>query len=209
MLGLSITRTANAGVLIEMDNKKILIDGICNDYPPYIGTPAELKAVLTTSIPDVVAFTHKHLDHYDLSYAKLYNEKTLRSTIGPESLNFYKSDGVEINSVITRHIGKSDILHFSYVIKGSKTIWFMGDASPVCLSDMPAFSNPDILIVPFAYAITKSAWQKAKDTGAKKIVLVHMPLKTNDEVGLWGMVEKVTCNEGDLILLNVGEKIKL
>ena len=209
MLGLSVTRTANAGVLLEMDGKRILIDGICKPYKPYQGTPAYLKNELSENLPDVLAFTHEHLDHYDSAYAKLYKEKTLRSIIGPESLNFYKlGNGVELKSVSTRHIGKTDVLHVSFVIKGSSTVWFMGDATPISLKSMTDMDKPDLLILPFAYAITNSAWRQVKETGAKKVLLVHMPLKSDDEVGLWAMVEN-TVVAGELIYLEVGEKIEL
>ena len=206
MLGITITQTANAGVLVELDGVRILLDGVCEPLPPYLGTPDNLRKLLTEEMPDVLAYTHKHLDHYDLNFGKLYKEKTLRSACGPESLTFLESNGVTLTSFETRHIGKADIKHFSFVIKGSKTIWFMGDASPLCLKNTANLPKPDLLIVPFAYAITPSAWRLAKETGANKILLVHMPLKDNDKEVLWNMVESTVGSDDTLLTLNIGEK---
>lgn len=208
MLDLAVTRTANAGVLLEMDGTRILLDGICEPLPPYLGTPAELREALTKNMPDILAFTHEHPDHYDPFYAKLYKEKTLRSVFGPESLPFYKlGNGVEMSVRATRHIGKTEISHVSYAIQGSATVWFMGDASPLSLKKMTDFPRPDVLIVPFAYAITPSAWRMAKDTGAWKILLVHMPPRHDDREGLWDMVEKTTRGEGVLKILEMQEMV--
>lgn len=209
MLGLTITRTANAGVFLEIDGVSILLDGVCEPLPPYLGTPTSVKNSLIENMPDVLAFTHKHPDHYDNDYEKLYKEKTLRFVLGPESLTFYKaSNGVEISSVATRHIGKTDIPHMSYIIKGSSIVWFMGDATPLCLKNITE-PKPDLLIVPFAYAITPSAWRLAKETGAKKILLVHMPLEKDDSEGLYKMVDETVQNDNILFSLNVGEKVTI
>lgn len=207
MLNITITRTANAGALLEMDGNRILIDGICEPLPPYLGTPFAIRKSLIEELPDVVAFTHEHPDHYDPTYAKLYKEKTLRSVYGPESLPFYELDnGVKMSLFATRHIGKTDIPHVSYVINGSQTVWFMGDASPLSLKKMTGIPKPDMLIVPFAYAITSSAWRMTKETGAEKILLLHMPKKEDDGEGLWKMVENTVDGDTSLFYLDVGEK---
>ena len=209
MYGLTVMRTANAGVLLELDGKRILLDGVCEPLYPYLGTPNLVKEFLIKEMPDVLAFTHKHTDHYDINYEKTYKEKTLGTVLGPESLIFYESNGLKISLVPTRHIGKTDIAHVSYVIKGSSTVWFMGDASPSCLNNLSGYDTPDLLIVPFGFAITPSAWRMAKETGAKRILLVHMPLRKDDREGIFEMVENVTQNDPKLFSLDVGEKITL
>ena len=210
MFGLSVMRTANAGVLLEIDGVSILLDGVCEPLYPYLGTPLEIKNSLKENMPDVLAFTHKHPDHYDLDYEKLYNEKTLRSAFGPESLLFYEvGNGVNVSLIKTRHIGKTDISHVSYVIEGSHSVWFMGDASPLSLNNLKGHTAPDLLIVPFAYAITPSSWRKTKETGAKKILLLHMPLEKDDREGLWKMVKETVCDDELLFTLEIGEKVNL
>ena len=208
MLDLAVTRTANAGVLLEMDGTRLLLDGVCEALPPYLGTPAELREVLTKNMPDVLAFTHEHPDHYDPFYAKLYKEKTLRSVFGPESLPFYElGNGIEMFLRETRHIGRTDIAHVSYTIKGSATVWFMGDASPLSLKKMTDLPRPDVLIVPFAYAITPSAWRMTKEMGAWKILLVHMPPKENDPDGIWDMVTETTAGDKALEFLEMQKTV--
>ena len=210
MLNVTLTRTANAGVLLELDGKSILLDGVCQTLPPYQGTPTEIKNFLLENTPDVVAFTHEHLDHYDASYVKLYKEKTLRSVYGPESLNFYEvGNGVKMFLVPTRHIGKTDVEHVSYVIKGSSTIYFMGDATPLALKKMQEYATPDVLIVPFAFTITKSAWRATKEMGAKRVILLHMPSKEDDREGLYNMLNDTVGEDSLLTILNIGEKITL
>ena len=208
MLDLAVTRTANAGVLLEMDGKRILLDGICEPLPPYLGTPAELRERFTKDMPDVLAFTHEHPDHYDPSYVRLYKEKTLRPVYGPESLLFYEAgDGIEVLFSPTRHIGKADIAHMSCVIRGSRTVWFMGDASPLSLKQMRDLPRPDLLIVPFAYTITPSAWRMTKEMGAEKILLLHMPTRENDREGLFDAVEGTVGEDTSLYIPHMGEKI--
>ncbi|MBE6602599.1 MAG: MBL fold metallo-hydrolase [Ruminococcaceae bacterium] len=208
MQRLSVTRTANAGVLLETDGKRILLDGICKPFGQYLGTPSALRQQLTEEMPDVLAFTHKHPDHYDPSYAMLYQEKTLRSVYGPESLPFYAlENGIEMRLLKTRHIGKADIAHVSYVIKGSRTVWFMGDASPLSLKSMAELPRPDLLIVPFAYAITPSAWRATRETGAQDILLLHMPPREDDREGLWDAVKNTVGKDSSLFTLQIGETV--
>lgn len=210
MYDLAVTRTANAGVMLEIDGKRILLDGVCAPLWPYLGTPLALRDILERELPDVLAFTHEHPDHYDPSYAKLYKEKTLRSVYGPESLPFYAlGNGIEMRSYVTRHIGKSTVPHVSYVIKGSRTVWFMGDASPLSLKSMTDAPRPDVLIVPFAYAITPSAWRMTKETGAKRILLVHMPPKQDDREGLFDAVQNTVGEDPLLCMLRMGERVDL
>ena len=208
MLGLTLTRTANAGVLLEMDGKRILLDGVCKPLAPYLGTPNALRESLTRDMPDVLAFTHEHPDHYDPSYAKLYKETTLRPVYGPESLPFYEvENGIRMTLVETRHIGKADVAHVSYVLEGSACVWFMGDASPLVLKKMQDLPRPDVLILPFAYAVTPSAWKYVKDTGAWKIVLVHMPKREEDKDGIWNLVEDTTRGDEALFIPEIQEKL--
>ena len=210
MLGITVTRTANAGVLLEMDGMRILLDGVCDPYPPYLGTPPTLRDTLINDMPDVLAFTHKHPDHYDSAYETLYKEKTLRLVFGPESLPFYELlGGIKLSVFGTRHIGKSDIPHASFVIEGSRTVWFMGDAAPISLKRMTDFKKPDLLIIPFAYAITPSAWRMTCELGAEKIILLHMPPKDNDTEGLWSMVNATVGADERLFTLDIAETARV
>ncbi len=204
---MKIIRTGNAGVLLETNGQSILLDGVCKDFPPYIPTPSCIKDQLLKSSPDIVAFTHYHDDHYDEEFAAEYKKNTLRSVYGPELFLCGEYKGVRFSAFPTRHIGKTDISHVSYVIESDKCVWFTGDASLLELEKKEGLPKPDILIVPYAYVITESAWKKTKSFGAESIVLLHMPLPENDSYGLWGQVREVTQQDESLVILSVGESM--
>ncbi|MBE7032451.1 MAG: hypothetical protein E7401_05775 [Ruminococcaceae bacterium] len=204
-----IKRTANAGVLLRMDEISVLLDGVCRELPPYLGTPDSVREELENNFPDVVAFTHRHEDHFDESFARNYETLTLRPVIGPEFSISREVSNLKIFSVPTRHIGKTDIQHTSFVIEGSECVWFMGDASPLELKNFSDFHKPDVIIVPYAYAISTSAWKSTKNTGVKTIVLLHLPLRENDPYGLWQAVEDVTQNDECLKILQIGQEIEI
>ncbi len=204
---MEIRRTANAGVLIKIDGMSILIDGVCEELLPYIGTPQNIREELEKQLPDIAVFTHKHKDHFDENYAQYYEKKTLRPVFGSEMPFSATVKGVTVKAISTRHIGKPEIQHTSFVISGSKCIWFMGDASPLELKKMADLPKPDVLIAPYAYAITESAWRMTKETGADKVVLIHLPPKENDNYGLWQAVEDVTQGDCSLCIPKMGESI--
>lgn len=197
---MKIRRTANAGVCIEMDETTILLDGICGEVVPYLKTPDNIKTEFLNNLPDAVLFTHKHTDHFDESYAEYLNNNSFRSVFGPESLYSGIIGKVNVTSVETRHIGKTDIMHCSFVLEGSRVIWFMGDASPNELKKVSGFKAPDILVVPYAYAISDFAWRTTKSLGAKAVVLVHLPERQNDPYNLWNEVEKYTKSEENVYI---------
>lgn len=206
---MKIKRTANAGVLLSMDGKTILLDGVCRELSPYLGTPDLIREELNQHFPDIVAFTHKHKDHCDESYAKAYETLTLRPVYGPEFSILGEAQGVQLETVKTRHIGKPDVPHTSFVITGSKCVWFMGDASPLVLKSFCGFPTPDAIIVPYAYAISDSAWKATKNTGAKSVVLLHLPLPENDPYRLWDAVKATTQNDSVLIIPQIGQIIEI
>lgn len=206
---MKIKRTANAGVLLQLDGKTVLLDGVCEQLPPYEATPAALREEFVQAPADILAFTHYHQDHYDAEYAALYKEKTLRSVYGPELSLSEDFGGLQLMSVKTRHIGKTDIEHVSFIIMGSKCIWFTGDASPLEWKNIENLPLPDVLVVPYAYAITDSAWRISKGLGARDIVLLHMPAKDNDPYGLWEAVEKTTQGDPCLHIPKMGQILEL
>ena len=205
---MKIKRTANAGVLIETEGIRILIDGVSNKVLNYEETPGSIKEDLCRQFPDVVMFTHYHDDHYDEEFSLKYKKDTLRSVYGPEFALTGKMGNVRLKGIATRHIGKTDIEHVSYIIDGEKCIWFMGDASPLDVKNINE-PKPDILIIPYAYVTTKASWEITKSLGAEKIILVHMPKREDDVHNLWDAMEETVENPKELIVLNIGEEIEI
>ena len=147
--------------------------------------------------PDMLAFTHEHPDHFDAQAAEKYHKQTLRPVLGPENLpcgtttRGLATGWVSILPIKSRHIGKEyfHIPHFSFDIEGSKTVWFLGDAVPSQWHGIDRKCH--VLIAPFAYALSDSAWHMTCAL-ADHVVLVHMPLRENDPAKLWPQVEAVT-----------------
>ena len=96
---MQLRRTANAGVLLKLDGVSILMDGVCREEYPYPATPPEIKAELTAKVPDAVAFTHAHNDHYDPDFAKAYLAAANGVIIGPEDLNGNKRTMRKMNTI--------------------------------------------------------------------------------------------------------------
>lgn len=189
---LTLTRTANAGVLLCMDGKKILLDGVCGSVPPYLSTPESVKTALIQAYPDLVAVTHRHEDHCDPSFEEGYRRATGRPVIDPSfSDEKVTVGGVTLHVIPSRHIGKADCDHVSFVLEGSHCVWFLGDASPNQWKSREALPRPDVLICPYAYASTQASWRMTQSLGAKKIVLLHLPVPEEDPFGLWAAVTQI------------------
>ena len=191
---MELIRTANAGILLKLDGKTILLDGVCREVKPYPATPPDVKASLMENWPDVVAFTHIHKDHFDPAYAAAYAGQTGRVILGPTqlkgSMEIAKVGDVAVTPVPCRHIGAAgrEVEHCGFVVQGSQCLWFTGDSAPTQWrgKDLP---KPDVMVVPYAYANTPESWALTQSFGPKKIVLLHMPPRDNDPAGLWPAVE--------------------
>lgn len=213
---MEILRTANAGVLLKLDGIHILLDGFCDGVGPYLATPRAIQDALLKDLPDLLAFTHGHPDHFSEALVSQYRNQTLRPILGPENLPFRTTSkgvavgGVSIQPVKSRHIGKEYfcVPHVSYAIRGSKTVWFLGDATPSQWLDTK--ERADVAILPFAYALSESAWKMTCNL-ADTVILVHMPLKENDPDGLWPQVERITggVSSGKLYIPGIGERLIL
>ena len=201
---------------MELDGVRILLDGVCGEIKPYLPTPVEERKSLLESTVDCVAFTHGHPDHCDVSFIPAYLEKTAGPVMGPADIPYCQAGqrtlgNVKITPVDSRHIGKTDgAMHCSYIIEGSKCVWFLGDAAPAIWRKRADLTRPDVIIAPYAYA-TGSTWQLCKDLGAKTVVLLHLPEKENDPYGLWDAVAQTvgedTCPK--LLIPAMGETIVL
>ena len=210
---MEIQRTANAGILLKMDGVSILLDGLADRVEGYLPTPDEMAERLLENPPDVLAFTHYHKDHCSEALLLPYQKQNLRPIYGPESLPLgaVKIGEVTLTPVESRHLGKTepDLQHVSFVIQGSKCVWFMGDAAPLQWKNRTDLPKPDVLIAPYAYGNTKSAWDLSCSL-AKHIVLLHLPDKDKDIYGLWDGVKAATAGAvANLRIPQMGEIITI
>ena len=196
---MELRRTANAGILLKLDGVTILMDGVCREVKPYPATPPAGKEELKANMPDVIAFTHAHKDHYDSVFAAealrrngvVFGPEDCRGSMEPDTVG-----AVRITPIKTRHIGAAGrgMAHASFIIEGSCCIWFKGDAAPTQFSRL-SLPKPDVLVVPYAYCNTISAWEATKRLGAKAVVLLHMPQPEEDTLGLWDAVRNTVEEE--------------
>jgi len=66
-----------------------------------------------------------------------------------------------------------------------------------------------VLIVPYAYATTQASWAFTKGLGANKIVLVHMPEREADTIGLWDAVKSTAGFDEKLLIPVMGQQLLL
>ena len=110
-----------------------------------------------------------------------------------------KAGPVQIIAIPSRHMGAEyrDTPHYSFLLKGSALVWFMGDASPLQWQGMDRMPHPDLLIAPFAYASTTAAWQIMESLAPKRVLLTHLPSRDQDAQGLWDAVDTVVSEYGE------------
>ncbi len=210
---MEIQRTANAGVLLKLDGVSILLDGLADRVEGYLPTPPAIAQKLLDNLPDILAFTHCHKDHCSEALLLPYRKQNLRPIIGPELLHqgAVKVGDVTITPVASRHLGKAEpgLTHVSYIVQGSKCLWFMGDAAPLQWKNRTDLPKPDVLIAPYAYGNTKAVWDMTCSL-TKNVVLLHLPDREKDIYGLWEGVDSTTCGTtANLYIPQIGETIAI
>lgn len=178
-----------------MDGISILLDGVCSKVEPYEVTPKAILDDLTNNYPDAVGFTHRHPDHFLSSYVCDYENNTERKVFVAADVSVTVGT-VQLRTIPTRHLGRVEegLLHRSFLIEGSKRVLFTGDASPASLRNVSA----DIVIAPFAYANTSAGLKAVVNTGAKDLVLLHMPECDPDPYGIWESVRAAISGQNEI-----------
>lgn len=191
---MEIRRTANAGVLLTLDDVRILLDGVCQEVKPYLATPPKIARDLIACPLDVALFTHNHPDHFDPDYCRKIESPIYATQQVVNELPGIAQTGktavigkVKVSAVPTRHMGHygKTTEHQSYVVEGSQVVWFLGDASPTELRKLAPFPKPDVLVIPYPYISTPAALKMVGEYLPCKIVLLHMPLENDDPEGIW------------------------
>ncbi len=211
---MEIQRTANAGVLLQLDGSKILLDGLCDRVEQYLPTPDFMVQALLDSPPDILVYTHNHPDHYSKALYAPYESQNLRPILGPESLHYggVQVGAVTITPVASRHLGKTEpnLAHASYVIQGSRCIWFLGDAAPIQWKNRVDLPKPDVIIAPYPYGSTPMGWDIICSL-TSQVVLLHLPNPGEDVYGLRDMVIKTVGNNPKtaLYIPEIGETVRI
>ena len=217
---MKITKFPQSCLLIEANNKKILVD------PGNLKYKAEYFDVWNSV--DVIFVTHKHPDHCNIDVLERLNKNiTIYST--NEVAKTYKNLNIKIineKDVIECGKLKIEVVHaihgYHPLLKGDKEIhenvgYIIDDGTHrlYITSDTICFKNSykaDILCVPVTgYGVTMSAFEAslyAKEVGANLTILTHMdnPAFPPDFKFIKDMFEK---NETKYKLLNVCESIEV
>jgi L-ascorbate metabolism protein UlaG (beta-lactamase superfamily) len=82
----SVTYVGNAGFLVTVGDKKILIDAIFKGYQGYYELPPEIQEKIRLGQPpfdglDIVLVTHNHGDHFDAKLAGQYLTKNSKTVL--------------------------------------------------------------------------------------------------------------------------------
>lgn len=213
---MELKRTACAGAVLTLDGTRFLMDGVCREVIPYPATPPAIRQELLENLPDALLVTHRHKDHYDGAFVSHYKKNAAGPILGPADIPFTSQDPlavgtVRITPIQSRHIGKTEPMgHMSFLLEGSRCIWFLGDASPLLWKSKPELPRPDVMVVPYAYGFG-SGWDICRALGAKAVVLLHLPEREKDPYGLWDAVEATKRIPGDpaLYIPAMGESLSL
>lgn len=214
-------RTANAGGLLTLDGIRILLDGVSGAVGDYLPTPGDVEAGLLETPIDLMAFTHAHADHFSPEFVRRYGgRRPLPPLLGPVALpGCSVVDGetqigpVRVTTVPSRHMGdaRGETVHRSFILSGSRCIWFLGDASPDQWRAHPDLPSPDILIAPFPYGGTEAAWRVMEALSPEMAILVHLPHPERDSADLWPAVRRTVARHPEKMALipEIGETVTL
>ena len=208
---MKIHRTSNAGVLLELDGVRLLLDGVCREFSPYLTPPPDVIEELEHCLPDALMFTHGHPDHFEAGFAARFYENTHRPVLGTAGVAELLSGvpvgqegavvgGVRVTPIPSRHLGAEwrNYPHVSYLLEGSKRIFYVGDATPACWKNAVFRLRPDVLIAPYPYVTTRLGWQSVERFAPDAVVVVHMPAPEADPDGIWPMVNRAVSACGEI-----------
>lgn len=199
---MKITWLGQAGLLFENKETKIMIDPYLSNSVEKTNPKSYRRCPVDESFfdvkPDVMIFTHNHLDHYDPETVKKFiTEKTNITVLSPESVwNEVRKIGGDNNFVMfNRHTSwtennikftavkaeHSDATAIGVIIDdGEKKYYITGDTlyNKEIFEDIP--SGIDIVFLPVNGVGNNmnvtDAKEFAKQTGAKKVVPLHFGL---------------------------------
>ncbi len=221
---MEIQRVSNAGVLVALDGVLLLLDGVCRELSPYLAPPPTVIEELERRPPDMLAYTHSHPDHFEQGFAARFYKKTRRPILGTAGVSeqlpgisveqgSIAVGGVRVTPIPSRHLGAewSQYPHVSYLIEGSKRIFFVGDAAPLCWKDGISRLRPDALIVPYPYVISGIGRQTIARFAPKAVMAVHTPAKGLDPDGVWPMMGRALkkCGEFPVYAPDLCETVSL
>lgn len=221
---MKLTRVSNAGILVERNRQKILIDGFNSaGVYHYFGTNPDTFAHLCAQVPmDYLLFTHSHDDHFNAVMTMQYLERhdltkvvaphtTLEKLqlcgISPERLiaaeDLPLGTDFPVNAFPTVHISAPyrNVVHYSYYLPGEESLLHTGDAIPL-KSNYTAFAasgaNVSVLAGNYAHIIGAGVRIIRDIIRPNATVVLHLPDPNHDEEHLYQLTRDSVQKNADL-----------
>ena len=200
--GVRVTYLFNAGFLITVGDKRILIDAIYEGYPEGV-----LKPILQSQPPfdgvDLILATHEHVDHFSPALVRQYmlanpnavfastrgaagqllalggdlSGRVISIDIAPGESSEFQVDGITVQAVYLSH-GLPRLLNLGLVVAiGDIALFHTGDVDVVDLAYLQSYCLPDkqldIAFVPYFY-FTEDAYYPLLLEGIQAGYLIPM-----------------------------------
>ncbi len=207
-----VTLSTNAGVMLEYDGKKLLVDALHHfDVPTFSKVPLDVLELMVArgafSDADMLFVSHDHPDHYSREWVSAYLKNNLRTfcaapfKIAERQLVLNGSDGkfrhgdINVSFFRTPHEKQNvyaDVKHYSFAVEFSgKRFAFLNDAEIEAEHMERMFEKPaDIAFLNFPWLTLKHARGLVNEyVRASNIVIYHLPVPGEDSFG-FAAVEK-------------------
>lgn len=210
--------TANAGVLINYRNKKILVDALHDDSATRFSWVPEvvLQQVVSGEGPfsntDVVLVTHDHPDHYSKKWTKRLLERNpgIQAVMPMQDFADRKNvhvlsrpkeeirvAGVEITCKRLRHDGPqyASVTNYGYMLNvNGLRIMLLGDGE-IDEEAITAFMDgfvPDLALLNFPFlALQRGREIMQRIICAKQTIFYHLPEPADDSNGYTRATQKI------------------
>lgn len=204
-----ITFVANSGISIEIGCTVIWVDALHNEGLPGFSTLNDcmVEAIFGDEIlgvPNVIAFTHKHQDHYSAELtAKAIKTWPSTKVILPEGVSDKQEiciGDIKLRFIKLSHAGKEfkDVEHYGVIIKGAnQTILVSGDCE-ICdekLLDETQNERIGISIMNFPWVTLRKGRAAIESLiKPKHLIVAHLPFEEDDIYGYFPAAEKAIKN---------------
>lgn len=196
--------TANAGVLLCINGKKILVDALHNRYTEvFSSVPDDLLYEAAHGEGefreiDLALFTHDHPDHYSrewtweflknhpdthiISPIDDFSGKNITVLKAPEET--HETKGIKLECVRLTHEGEQfrDVVNYGYRFDvDGFIITILGDSGP---EDIPqVFGGADLALYNFPFFTILRGKKMIEELRPKKMIAYHLPYEEKDVNG--------------------------
>lgn len=197
MDGLTLTLTANAGVILEGGGRVVLVDALHREKVRGFSTlsPRQSEQLLdyfSRRQPDLCLTTHLHPDHYSASLLARARERWPDCVFfGPDAgltgPGRFVPAGIPVDAALLPHDGKeyAHVVNYGYFLTlGDCSILFPGDCATTAASALGALAagrRVDLAVLNFPWLCLPHARAAVREViSPRAVALVHLPLPEDD-----------------------------